>query len=497
MNEIINHELPVIKTRIMFCTGRWLTGGMERKMTNLFRGLVKYYDIYLLTVGSEKSVIEIPQEIKKIVMSENEFNENYSDKALEQAKKHKIDVVIGVMNLFYGQLDLYEKCHQNRIKTIAANSEYFFYPHHDSHLYNVVSRRQEVFKLVDAVLWQTNFSTSVYNHINSNGYVMPNPNTFSRQIKLAKKNKKIIICVGRFNDYIKRIDRILTCFNKVLKQEPEAILWLVGPCDRELKIEKLGKKSIKDMMKEQKLNDSQIVFFGEINEVEKYYCQASVLLMTSESEGFCNVINEAACFGLPLVCNNIPGLEDIVIDGYNGLLSQQNDIDALANNVCRILSDNKLRETIGYQASKYVERFGIEEIVIKWRKVINTVKSCSSASDIKNKLNAEFSHKINDYYDFCVVLSSELNKALGTSSNNLNMIYKDIDANNKNVDIANGQLIDAKKKLDDATSNLEFITNQYLGVINSRTWKITSPLRDTNATIKKIVNHIKIMRKNS
>lgn len=460
----------------MFCSGVWLTGGMERKMANLFRELKKYYDIYLLTVDGGSSVIEVPREVNRIVLSKNVFNEKYSNVALKHAKKHSIDIVIGVMNLFHGQLDLYEKCNQNHIKTIAANSEYYFYPYYNKHYYNIVNRRQEVFTLVDAVLWHTNFSAAVYGHINANGYVMPNPNTFSKQTQLAKKDNKIIICVGRFNDYIKRIDRILTCFKKILEKEPDARLWLVGPCDLTSKIERIGNKSIQDMMDEQELNDSQVLFVGEVLSIEDYYLQASVLLLTSESEGFGNVISEAASFGLPVVYNEIPGLEDIIVEGYNGLISKQNDIDALADNVCKILSDNKLREKLGQQASSHIEQFNLNIIINKWKKVIDAVASSSDAAETKIILGNELNYTIKNYNKFCNVLTRELNNAFGAANENINMINK--------------QLVEKDNKLKDITAQLNYTYNelerikkQLYDVIRSKSWKVTKPLRKTSEAI--------------
>lgn len=478
MDKIINRGLPSVKPRVMFCTTHWRTGGMERKIANLFRGLIGLFDIYLLIVGDKKSVIEIPEDVNEIVMTQEEFNESYSDRALHHIMENNIDIVVGVTNLFYGQLDLYEKCHNNEIKTIAANSEYFFYPYHSEYFFDIVNRRQEVFRYVDAVLWQTNFSAAAYSLVNDNGYVMPNPNTFKKQAQISKKNKKVIICVGRFNDYIKRIDRVMECFSAILKKEPKAKLWIVGPCDRKLKIEKLGGKSINEMMEDLCLDDGQITFFGEISDVEKCYKEASVLLLTSENEGFGNVINEAASFGVPIVCNEIPGIEDLVKEGHNGFIVAQDDIEKLADSICKILSNKKLRDKLGLNAFNYVDKFSLDKIIKKWGKLINVVNKSTNAADIKDGLRLGLGYGINNSLESYINISKDLHNTCVSLFDNITNI-------NSDLIIARNQLDDLKKINLHLSKELRDINARYSKVIDSKSWRLTEPIRNIKSLINK------------
>ena len=90
---------------------------------------------------------------------------------------------------------------------------------------------------------------------NNNGYLIPNPNTFPIQDnEITDKEEKIILCVGRFNDQVKRIDRILKCFKKVLIRIPDAKLVLVGKCDVNASFSFDSNKTIKDLQIELKLS---------------------------------------------------------------------------------------------------------------------------------------------------------------------------------------------------------------------------------------------------
>lgn len=473
MNKKSAHTASTSKPRIMFCTSRWLTGGMERKMSNLFNGLVDYYEVYLFTIGKPDSVIEIPPTINILTMAEAEFPANYSKIALQKVRHYKIDIIIGVVNLLDAQLDLYEACAKAGVKTISANSENFFYPYQDKNLYCVKKRQLEVFNRLDVVLWQTNFSAAAYGRSGNNGYVMPNPNTYQKQKILASKKDSVIICVGRFNDYIKRVDRILECFSLVLKREPEAKLWLVGPCDRGARIARLNNKSINDMIAEFGIDEMSINFFGQVDDMGYYYLRASVLLLTSENEGFPNVVNEAACFGLPIVYSKIPGLSDIVKHEYNGFASEQDDVVDLSNNVCRLLSDPVLRKELGLNAAEFANNFDIAKIIAKWRLIIDNLVISSNRSVLREKLNSELDFKVDKEGGLYLDLLAETEVAL----DRLNSEYCLVSMQLSDSDIKASKFDEANNRLIRLTAEYNLLIRKHLEITNSKAWWLIEKYR--------------------
>jgi len=405
------------KKRLMFCSGHWLTGGMERVLSIIFRQLNDEYELFLLTpFDGREGLIELPDYVTHIKISNKYFdNSAYDYIALSYALMLDIDVSIGFMHLWGRQLDFYELCVGTRVKTIASNNEMYFYPYNNPFYYNLIQKRIDVFKNVGAVLWPTNFSAASYGLVHSNSFLMPNPNTYKVREDTNKSEDKIILCVGRFDDYIKRIDRILKCFSIVSKRQPDAKLMLVGKCDRNAHLRPNDDISVNDLLKKLGINEKMVMFIGEVRDVEKYYAQASLLLLASNNEGFGMVINEAACFGVPSVCNKVPGLEDLVLDGINGFLTNQGDIEAMADAVSKILSDRKLREKLGENAKKMVTKFGEVEIGNKWKYLINTLLD-NNSDDIKNsKLNMRLSYEVKDYKEFSEVLFDEINNVIATN----------------------------------------------------------------------------------
>ncbi len=394
----------------MFCTGHWLTGGMERVLSNLFKQLNDEYEIFLLTAfDGNVGKIDLPDDVTHIKMSDQHFYSSFDHIALSFALMFNIDIAIGFMNLFGKQLDFYELCVGTRVKTVASNNEMYFYPYHNSYYYGTIQKRTDIFRSVDAVLWMTNFSTAAYDLNNNNGFLMPNPNTYKVGGSINKPEGKIVLAVGRFNDYVKRIDRILECFSIVSRNQPDAKLMLVGQCNRSDTFRPDDATTIDDLLEKYNVDEKKVIFVGEVEDIENYYAKASLLLLTSNSEGFGMVINEAACFGVPSVCNWIPGLEDLVVDGKNGFLVDQGDIKTLADRVIKLLSDDKLREELGENAKKIVTKFDETKIADKWKYLIKVLLGKDSNDAKYSKLNIQLAHQIKDYKKLSEELFDEIN----------------------------------------------------------------------------------------
>ena len=382
-----------IKPVIAFCSTHWLTGGMERVMSILFEHIKQRYDIILITPFDGRSAdIKIPDGVKHIKISNSKFQTEYESSVLSIALINNVDVIVGVYNLYNPQLNLYKLCREVGIKTVASNHENFFYPYFNYGLQEIAFKRLETFKKVDAVVWPTNYSAAVSGLGSPNSYLMPNPNTFKPVAVKSKTDEHAVICVGRFNDYIKRADRILQTFKLIQDRVPQSKLFLVGDCDRTKKNESFGNKSVDDMVFELGIDENNLVFTGNIPNVEDYYRRASVLLLTSDSEGFGMVINEAASFGVPTVYNEISGLDDLIVDGKNGFVVKQGDLVTMADKVTEILTDKKLADRMSGDALALSKRFDAAVIGNKWAYLIDTLLETNSSADLKVRLDKELAY---------------------------------------------------------------------------------------------------------
>lgn len=383
------------KPRLMFCSGRWLTGGMERVLSNLFIHLGDKYEIYLITPGedgAQENIIPIPNTVRHIILEEDMYRDNFDMVAFTYAKLLEIDVVVGFLNLRDNQLNLYERCIKNGIKTVASNHEYYFFPYRspNADMRRLALRRKEVYKKLDAVLWLTSFATAIHCVDADNGYLMPNPNTFIANSDIKNSGTKNILCVGRFNDHVKRVDRMIDIFSRVQKEIPEATLTLVGSVDCDAPTADPKGDSINDLLLKNGLTTENVIFVGETSDIAQYYATADLILMTSETEGFPMVLTEAMCNGLPVVCGDIPGLEDVVVDGYNGYLVAQNDADSAAQRVIDVITQKTLRDRLSKNALNHVKQYDGQVIADRWDYLFRTLLNGGNyATALQKKLSFE------------------------------------------------------------------------------------------------------------
>lgn len=94
--------------------------------------------------------------------------------------------------------------------------------------------------------------------------------------------------------------------------------------------------------------EKQVVFLGWVNGKAKdlAFQQASIYCLASDGEGFPMGVLDAWAYGIPCVVTPVGGLPDIVVDGENALVFPVGDVDMLARQLEKMISDNSLREKI-------------------------------------------------------------------------------------------------------------------------------------------------------
>ena len=86
-------------------------------------------------------------------------------------------------------------------------------------------------------------------------------------------------------------------------------------------------------------------------------------LASTQGEFFPNSIVEAMCMNLPWIGSDIAGLGELTANGEAGWVTPIGDVDALAANLDRLVSDPELRRTRGDRARREVmERLTIEKV---------------------------------------------------------------------------------------------------------------------------------------
>jgi GalNAc-alpha-(1->4)-GalNAc-alpha-(1->3)-diNAcBac-PP-undecaprenol alpha-1,4-N-acetyl-D-galactosaminyltransferase len=95
----------------------------------------------------------------------------------------------------------------------------------------------------------------------------------------------------------------------------------------------------------------------------------------SHYEGFPNALCEAAAAGLPLIgFAGVSGVEDIIVDGDNGILIGSGDrTDGLCAALSTLMADAPLRCDMGRRAKSRMDDCRPERIAAMWQSVFALV----------------------------------------------------------------------------------------------------------------------------
>lgn len=174
----------------------------------------------------------------------------------------------------------------------------------------------------------------------------------------------VYINVSRL-DKRKNLSLALRAMPEVLRQIPNARLVLVGNGDT---FEELQQEAA-----DLGIQDA-VVFAGEQKHPEEFLAKADVYVMPSRKEGLPLSVLEAMACGLPVISTDVGGMADIVKD--NGVLIEDNDLQALTREMIRFGLDASLREKCGRASQELVKAFD--------------AKSCARAySEIYRKICGE------------------------------------------------------------------------------------------------------------
>ena len=169
---------------------------------------------------------------------------------------------------------------------------------------------------------------------------------------MAEDHEKIVTHISNFRK-VKRIPDVVEVFYRIQQKLP-AKLVMVGEGPERESAERLCQKlGISD----------KVIFLGNSNEIDRILCFSDLFLLPSKSESFGLAALEAMMNKVPVISSNTGGIPEVNEHGFTGYLSDVGDVDDMAKNALKILSDNAILEKFKRNAVVSAQRFDIEKIV--------------------------------------------------------------------------------------------------------------------------------------
>lgn len=204
-------------------------------------------------------------------------------------------------------------------------------------------------------------------HIQKPIEVIPNFIDFSRFTKQKKEhfkkaiapfNEKILVHTSNFRK-VKRVEDVVKVFALLADKIPSKLL-LIGDGPERTNIELYCRETgVCD----------RITFLGKQEQIEEILSVCDLFLLTSETESFGLAALEAMACEVPVISSDTGGIPEVNIQGVTGYLSHVGDVEDMAANAIRILSDEDVLKTFRSNALKQAQNFHIDKILPMYENV--------------------------------------------------------------------------------------------------------------------------------
>ncbi|KKH59373.1 hypothetical protein DU74_02225 [Methanosarcina mazei] len=205
-----------------------------------------------------------------------------------------------------------------------------------------------------------------------NIFIVPNASNISvketdklnREIlneKIGAKNKKVILYVGRLKKR-KGIEYLIKAFAKLKGDSQDIVLIIVGRGESD--------DELKALSKTLGIGDS-VYFAGYVEDelLPAFYLLCNICVVPSITYGMGDpwvfIVNEAMYFGKPLIATDAVGAAfDMILNGKNGFMVPEKDVDALYQSMNYILADPELEREMGIKSKEIIEQKYLYENMI-------------------------------------------------------------------------------------------------------------------------------------
>lgn len=162
----------------------------------------------------------------------------------------------------------------------------------------------------------------------------------------------------------------ISLLSQLKKRFPKATLLMIGGCNEGnewlnktlSKVEELG------------LSDS-VEFTGKLSK-EEWIARSeecNIFINTTNADNQPVSVIEAMALGFPVISTNVGGIPYIVTDGVDGMLVEPDDVNAMAECVCKLVDDSTLLRNITEKSLKKSESFYSNNVKMEWENLLGKI----------------------------------------------------------------------------------------------------------------------------
>ena len=376
--DLIKRSERKIRTIGMYYHGLHM-GGVEKVITLLIPIWQQAgYQVVMLTQEEPASAdLALPEETVRVVLPKDVQGFDKRLNAFEDALlTYGIDLVV------YNEWGDYKTFHEmllvkrHHIPFILYTHGAFSKIYAFLHDYSIHSH--EIFGLCDKVLTLSEINRQYYELCGCDSLLVQNP--IEEKLKgtvpeYSGESCHDVVWIGRFSEEKRPLDAIRV-MQYVCMQVPDAMLHFVGTgteamvgraraLSRELGIER------------------NVIFCGQQSDVSRFYKEAAVVLMTSEAEGYPNVIIEAKAYGKVLAMYALPYLT-MTKSGLGLRTVRVGDVKGLAAEIVTVLTDADLRRKLEQESLQSFAEFRDYNQAELWNGIVKEMEQ----ADVCNTLCA-------------------------------------------------------------------------------------------------------------
>lgn len=178
-------------------------------------------------------------------------------------------------------------------------------------------------------------------------------NTKKKELGISPE-EKVITTIGPFKPQ-KNLSDFINAAKQISEKFRNCKFLIIGDGEQKSYLEKLINESM--------LQD-KVKILGWRRDIPEILAVSDIFILTSLWEGLPRSVLEAMSSGLPVIANEVDGVEEVIRNNENGFLTKPFEIEKTSEYAVKLLNDDKSAKSFGLKAKEAIDKqFDIDYMV--------------------------------------------------------------------------------------------------------------------------------------